>query len=901
MKKTVMFRRILSVLLVVMMLFSAMAVGATSAFAAQTSAAEKSSETKTYYFSADGNWTNLFCVYAWTEGNKEAGEWKQLTKVTTADDLYSVELSTAYTHMIFASRMFPAFSWDAVDNKTAELVVPDGCNYLTLTGATSVMWGNYVDDNNADAPTQTQQIFFAPDAEWLSIQNSHYHEFAVRAWNSENTDGYWAQFELAEGNYGTESSVWTAEIPEDCTYVEFCRIEGNIESGVWNIWEKTMEQTIPASANLFTQNDDIETGTWSYYEAPETTPTEQPTEPDSSVPDDTDEPIVPVQTKTVYFTANEDWIFYTSEMASVSVYTWTTDADKGTWTWAEAVENKEGLFVAEVPEDAMYIFFGLCYGASPEVVWAQTDDLAIPDESNHFTQDEAGNSGEWSYYTGNAPAPAGKYYSVVFVNDDNTLLKVQVVAEGGAAVAPEIPEKAADAQYTYTFANWDKSFTKVTSDLVVKAVYTSTVNEYTVTFVGRNDSVIFAQSVPYGGTVEAPEAPAVDGFVFAGWDNDFDKIIEDTTVKAIYNKISTGIGALEVQVSGGSGFKISVNDGALRPQGTSYINKKMPIGTTVTLVANDAPDVEFLGWMNEAGAIVSTTDTYTFTATGKDFFKAIYKTIVEDVNVVLFKNPKAAGGNGQILDMQYYAAGDVVEFPDAPTQAGFTFTGWNMTQSDIQNKLAAGSDVVVLANWERAKIYVSVVANGGQITTAPQPNGLYLAYGAVTVKADTAEAGQKFAYWTDANGKVMSYLETYKFYPSQNTELTAVYVGENEVVNKKALVSIAGDPTTDGEKITYTVSWELDESMGTITNYGIVIVDADDYNPDTFYHGSGDSNLFDRAAKATNAVDTKSLTVSGREYDHTYYAIAFIIYQDAATGQTVTHNSDMIEITKLAP
>ncbi|MBQ1978206.1 MAG: hypothetical protein II225_05585, partial [Ruminococcus sp.] len=82
--------------------------------------------------------------------------------------------------------------------------------------------------------------------------------------------------------------------------------------------------------------------------------------------------------------------------------------------------------------------------------------------------------------------------------------------------------------------------------------------------------------------------------------------------------------------------------------------------------------------------------------------------------------------------------------------------------------------------------------------------------------------------------------------------------------------------------------------------YGLVIVDSADYNADTFYHGSGDSKLFDRAAKATNAIDTKSMAVSGRAYDHTYYAVAFIIYTDAE-GKTVTVYSDMIETYKPAP
>jgi len=379
----------------------------------------------------------------------------------------------------------------------------------------------------------------------------------------------------------------------------------------------------------------------------------------------------------------------------------------------------------------------------------------------------------------------------------------------------------------------------------------------------------------------------------------------DITVKATYKKISAPIvpattGKLVIETSGGKGFTISINGGTARPQGVEYINPKMPIGATVTVVAPAIEGAVFLGWMNENGGIESTSDTFTFNATGNDYYKAVYQTVVADVNVVVFKNAQAKGGNGQIVDMQYYAAGDEIVFPDAPGLAGYDFTGWSMTAEEIQAALAAGQDVTVLATWERAKVYISIVANGGTIVTAAQPNGQYLAYGAVTVKADAAPAGQKFAYWQDAAGNVVSYSTEYKFYPAQNTELTAVYVAEDEVIEKKALVSIAGDPTVDGEKIQYTVSWELDASVGTITNYGLVIVDEADYNEDTFYHGSTDSKLFDRAAKATTATGTKSMGIA-RSYDHTYYAIGFIIYTDAVTGETKTVYSAMIVTYKPAP
>ena len=71
----------------------------------------------------------------------------------------------------------------------------------------------------------------------------------------------------------------------------------------------------------------------------------------------------------------------------------------------------------------------------------------------------------------------------------------------------------------------------------------------------------------------------------------------------------------------------------------------MPISAKVTLVANASDGVEFLGWMNENGVVLSTSETYTFATTGNDYAEAVYKTELESASLVIFKNDKAAGGN----------------------------------------------------------------------------------------------------------------------------------------------------------------------------------------------------------------------------------------------------------------
>jgi len=497
-------------------------------------------------------------------------------------------------------------------------------------------------------------------------------------------------------------------------------------------------------------------------------------------------------------------------------------------------------------------------------------------------------------------------YTVTFKDFDGTELSVQTVEYGMSATAPEAPAREGNAQYSYTFKEWDKDFSNITGDIVVTAVYDQTVNKYTVIFKDFDGTELSVQTIEYGVSATAPEDPAREGYKFTGWDKDFTNITEDIVVTAQYSKntIAVTTGKLQVRIAGGIGFKISVNGGNLRPQGATYTNTKMPVGVEVTVVANNTNGATFLGWMDEYGAILSPTDTYTFVASGNDYLKACYQTEVEGVNSVIFKNAKASGGNGAILDMQYYAAGDEITFPSAPSQAGYTFSGWSMTTEDIQQKLTAGEDVTVLAKWEVAKVYIDVTVNGGEISTAAQPNGQYLAYNALTVVAGEASEGQKFAYWTDADGRIMSYDAEYKFYPSKDTELTAVYVASGETVVKKPLAFIAGDPSDmNTEAIMYTMSWDIDESIGTVTAAGLMWINEADYNEDTFKHGSGDGKLFDRtfAAQFIKQKNTYSINKTGSLYGNTYVACLFVIYTDATTGESVTIYSDSAIITKPAP
>lgn len=129
--------------------------------------------------------------------------------------------------------------------------------------------------------------------------------------------------------------------------------------------------------------------------------------------------------------------------------------------------------------------------------------------------------------------------TVTFKNYDGTVLGTDTVDYGGTAqYNGATPTKPKTQQYNYTFSGWNISLTNVTYNKVATALYSSGLNEYTVTFVNYDDSVLYSCVVPYGSGADyigdIPEKPNSLGcyYTFSKWDKKYDNITGDTTIKA---------------------------------------------------------------------------------------------------------------------------------------------------------------------------------------------------------------------------------------------------------------------------------------------------------------------------------------------------------------------------------
>ena len=73
-------------------------------------------------------------------------------------------------------------------------------------------------------------------------------------------------------------------------------------------------------------------------------------------------------------------------------------------------------------------------------------------------------------------------YTITWLNEDGTVLEVDEGVEYGKnpSYDGDIPTKAADVQYTYTFDKWSPDLAAVTGSATYTATYTATLNKYTV-------------------------------------------------------------------------------------------------------------------------------------------------------------------------------------------------------------------------------------------------------------------------------------------------------------------------------------------------------------------------------------------------------------------------------------
>ena len=381
------------------------------------------------------------------------------------------------------------------------------------------------------------------------------------------------------------------------------------------------------------------------------------------------------------------------------------------------------------------------YGTTPTC-----DDPTKP-ATEQYTYTFAGWTPEVVAVTGDATYTATytaelRKYTVTFLDEDGSTLSSEEW-EYGTTPTCEDPTKPSTEQYTYTFAGWSPEVVLVSGNATYTATYTSTLRQYTITFLDEDGTILSSQAWDYGTmpTCVEPTKPDTEQYTytFAGWSPEVVPVTGNATYTATY---TSDLRKYTITFLDEDGTKLSAQD--------------WEYGTMPTCAEPTKPDTEqytytFADWTPE---VVAVTGNATYTATYTSELRKYTITFLDE--------------DGTTLSAQDWEYGTMptCDEPIKPADAQYTYTfaGWTPTI------VAVTADVTYIATYNKTvnKYTITATAENGTV----QGTGEY-DYGTVVELMAIADTGYKFDKWSDEvtdNPRMVTVTE--------NMEFTALFISD---------------------------------------------------------------------------------------------------------------------------
>ena len=238
---------------------------------------------------------------------------------------------------------------------------------------------------------------------------------------------------------------------------------------------------------------------------------------------------------------------------------------------------------------------------------------------------------------------------------------------------------------------------------------------------------------------------------------------------------------------------------------------KVPANSTVTLTAQANKGAEFVGW-KVAQKLVSTDETYSFTAVANTEVTPVFTETAESTFVVVFIDMY-----GNVVSTQEVTSGANIKVPaTAPIYPGYTFKGWTLTNDEI-TALKEGTTIRAIYEKDATQTY-TVKAAGATITvngTDYTDKAENVAYDA---KVTVTKAGA--TSWA-VNGATVGYGESYSFFCASDIELTAVTKADDTSKTQVAIVSTTRPSATDCD-VLFVATRTLADNEKNVVSQGFV-------------------------------------------------------------------------------
>ena len=337
---------------------------------------------------------------------------------------------------------------------------------------------------------------------------------------------------------------------------------------------------------------------------------------------------------------------------------------------------------------AMMLFaFAFTVQAASEVTaecGSQVTISATPKEGHHFVRWNDNNTDNPRIVDVTADATYTAYFApnkhmITWLNWDNSELYKAEFDYGTTPVyGGAVPTKPADAQYTYTFDSWSPNIHPVQGDDVYTAVFSKTVNQYTVTFKNWDGAVLQSTSVAYGDmpiyTGATPTKPATDQYTytFSGWDTEITNVTGDVVYTAQFDAT---VNKYTITFNNWDGTTLATYE-------VEYGQTPVYAGELPTKTSTDEYTYTFSGW---TPAIVAVTGDATYTAT--------FSNDVNSYTVTLYAD------NGTVTGAGTYTYGTSANITATPAEC-YHFVQWSDGDTNATRTIVVTGNIELTAIFE---------------------------------------------------------------------------------------------------------------------------------------------------------------------------------------------------------